>query len=134
MKRMMLGVAAALFVTGAAMSAASAADPAMKADSSLGKILVDPKGMTLYTFDDDTKGATASACTDKCIEAWPPLVAPAGATAEDEWTIADVTLKDGTATKMWAYNGWPLYTFVKDKKPGDVTGDGVGGVWHVVKE
>ena len=35
---------------------------------------------------------------------------------------------------MWAYDGMPLYYWVKDKKPGDVTGDGVGSVWHVVKQ
>jgi predicted lipoprotein with Yx(FWY)xxD motif len=90
--------------------------------------------MTLYTFDKDTKGATMSACTGKCIAAWPPLVAPADAKAEGEWTVVDVTDKDGKAEKMWAYNGWPLYYFVKDKAKGDVTGDGVGDVWHVVKE
>ncbi len=134
MKRMMLGLAAALFVSGAAMSGAFAAEPGMKADSSLGKILVGPKGMTLYTFDNDTKGETASACTGKCIGAWPPLVAPAGAKAEGEWSVVDVTEKDGKAAKMWAYNGLPVYYFIKDKKPGDVTGDGVGGVWHVIKE
>ncbi|TIU59550.1 MAG: hypothetical protein E5W25_32730, partial [Mesorhizobium sp.] len=46
-----------------------------------------------------------------------------------EWTIVDRT--DGT--KMWAYDGKPVYTFVKDKKAGDVSGDGVAGVWHIVK-
>jgi predicted lipoprotein with Yx(FWY)xxD motif len=34
---------------------------------------------------------------------------------------------------MWAYEGHPLYTFVKDKKAGDTTGDGANGVWHVAK-
>jgi predicted lipoprotein with Yx(FWY)xxD motif len=34
---------------------------------------------------------------------------------------------------MWACDGKPLYTFVQDKKAGDVTGDMVGGVWHVAK-
>ena len=90
--------------------------------------------MTLYTFDKDTKGAAASACAGKCIEAWPPFLAEAGAMAEGDWTIVDVTDKDGTAKKMWAYDGWPLYYWVKDTKPGDTTGDGVGKVWHVVKE
>ena len=134
MKRMMLGLAAALFVTGATMSAAFAADPAMSAKSSLGNILVDAKGMTLYTFDNDTKGAAMSACTGKCIAAWPPFLAPADAKAANEWTIVDVTDKDGKPAKMWAYNGWPLYYFVKDAKAGDVAGDGIGGVWHVIKE
>ncbi|TIX38252.1 MAG: hypothetical protein E5V36_22130, partial [Mesorhizobium sp.] len=36
-------------------------------------------------------------------------------------------------TRMWAYEGKPLYTFIKDKKAGDVTGEGVGGVWHIAK-
>ena len=90
--------------------------------------------MTLYIFDKDKKGETTSACTGKCIAAWPPFVAPAGAKAMGKWTTVDVTDKDGKAEKMWAYDGMPLYYWVKDKKPGDTTGDGVGSVWHVVKE
>ena len=54
--------------------------------------------------------------------------------AEGDWTIVDVVDKDGMTKKMWAYKGMPLYYWVKDDKPGDTTGDGVGGVWHVVKE
>ena len=42
--------------------------------------------------------------------------------------------KDGKTVKMWAYDGKPLYWFVKDTKPGDVTGEGVGEVWYVVKQ
>ena len=53
--------------------------------------------MTLYTFDKDTKGAAMSACTGKCIAAWPPFVAAAGAMAEGDWTIVDVIDKDGMA-------------------------------------
>jgi len=136
MKRTMFGLAAALFVTGATMSAAFAAAPAMSADSSLGKILVDANGMTLYSHDADTKGAAKSACVNKCIVAWPPFVAPADAKAAGKWTIVDATDKDGKAVKMWAYDGWPLYYFVKDAKAGDVKGNGLngfGGPWHVVK-
>ena len=130
MKRILLGLAAAVVMAGAAL----AAEPAMYSDSSLGKVLTDSKGMTLYSFDKDAKGAAMSACTDKCIAAWPPFVAPDGAMAEGDWTIVDVKDKDGKAEKMWAYDGWPLYYFVKDKAAGDVTGDGVVGVWHVVKQ
>ena len=70
-----------------------------------------------------------SNCYDKCAVAWPPFMAAADAKAEGEWTL--VERKDGS--KMWAYEGKPLYTFVDDKKAGDVTGDGKGGVWHVAK-
>ncbi len=93
--------------------------------------------MTLYTWAADTPGETMSACTGKCIGAWPPLVAPADAQAMGKWTTVDVTDKNGKAEKMWAYDGMPLYYFVKDKKPGDVTGEGVNGfgaLWSVVKE
>jgi predicted lipoprotein with Yx(FWY)xxD motif len=55
------------------------------------------------------------------------FVAAADAKPEGKWTIVDRT--DGT--KMWAYAGRPLYTWIKDTKPGDVTGDMVEGLWHV---
>jgi len=135
MKRMTLGFAAAIFVTGAALSGALAAEPAKYMDSTLGKVLVDnDKSMTLYTYKPDGVGATKSTCVDKCIVNWPPFVAAADAKAEDDWTIVDVVDKDGNTVKMWAYDGKPLYWFVKDTKPGDVTGEGVGEVWYVVKE
>jgi predicted lipoprotein with Yx(FWY)xxD motif len=83
--------------------------------------------MTLYTFDKDTAGK--SNCYDDCVANWPILKASTDAKASGEWTVVDRT--DGT--KMWAYDGKPLYTFAKDKKAGDMTGEGVGGVWHVAK-
>ena len=129
MKRFAIGLAIILLAT----AAAYADDPAKTMDTSLGKVWTDQNGMTLYTFDKDSKGATASACTGKCIAAWPPFVAAADAKPEGDWTLVDVTDKDGTAKKMWAYDGLPLYMFVKDKKPGDVNGDMVGGVWHAAK-
>ena len=108
---------------------ASAEDygPFKAADTSAGKVLVDAKGMTLYTFDKDEPNK--SNCYDDCAQNWPPLMATADAQPEGEWTIVERT--DGT--RMWAYDGKPLYTFVKDTKPGDVTGDNVGNAWHVVK-
>jgi predicted lipoprotein with Yx(FWY)xxD motif len=96
-------------------------------DHSAGKVYTDDKGMTLYVFDKDEAGK--SNCYDKCAANWPPFKAAAGAMAEDEWTIVKRT--DGTA--MWAYDGKPVYTYGKDKKAGDVAGDGVGGVWHAAK-
>jgi predicted lipoprotein with Yx(FWY)xxD motif len=130
MKRYAIGIAAALLVGFA--GTASAQEKAM--ETSLGKVLVGDNDMTLYSFDKDTKGAMMSACTGKCIENWPPYLAPADAKADGDWTLVDVTDKDGAMKKMWAYEGWPLYYYVKDTKAGDVTGDMVGGVWHVVKE
>jgi predicted lipoprotein with Yx(FWY)xxD motif len=91
-------------------------------------VLTDANDMTLYIFDKDTAGVTN--CYDTCAEKWPPLFADASATAEGDFTLVDRT--DGT--KMWAYKSMPLYYWVEDMAPGDVKGDGVGGVWHLAIE
>ena len=90
-------------------------------------VLVDAKGMTVYTYDKDESGSGKSACVDMCARNWPPVPAGSAAPAEP-WSI--VTRADGS--KQLAHHGKPLYTFIKDKKEGDKTGDGVGGAWHVV--
>ena len=92
-----------------------------------GEVFTDAKGMSLYTFDKDEGGM--SACYDDCAVNWPPLIAAADAVADAEYGLTDRT--DGT--KQWTYDGKPLYLWIKDQKPGDMTGDGVKGVWHVVK-
>lgn len=122
MKLRYAGLAAVLF----AVSSAAYAAPAMQAESGMGPILVDEHGMTLYSYDKDEAGMTN--CYDKCAVNWPPLMAAEDAMADGDWTVVDRT--DGG--KMWAYKGMPLYLWVKDTNPGDMTGDGVGGVWHVV--
>lgn len=120
----LLAASAAAF--GFLLLAACANEPAMVADSAKGKILTDAKGMTLYTFDRDT--ATKSNCNGQCAVNWPPLMASTAGAAGD-WSV--VTRDDGA--KQWAYKGKPLYTWVKDARPGDTTGDGVNNVWHVAK-
>lgn len=98
------------------------------ADISGKTVLTDAKGMTLYIFDNDKAGV--SNCYDQCAVNWPPLMADAAAKPEGDFTVVD--RKDGT--KMWAYKSLPLYFWKNDKKPGDITGDGVGGVWHLAVE
>ncbi len=100
-----------------------AAEPAMEKNG----MLVDAKGMTLYTYDKDADGK--SMCNGQCAQNWPPLMAEAGAKAEGEWSV----VKRDDGSMQWAYDKKPLYTFVMDKKAGDVTGDGKMGVWHVAK-
>jgi predicted lipoprotein with Yx(FWY)xxD motif len=99
--------------------------PAKSADTAKGKALVDDKGMTLYIFDRDAAGK--STCNGPCATNWPPLTAAAEAKASGDWTV--VTRDDGA--KQWAYKGKPLYHWSKDTKPGDTSGDGVNGVWHI---
>lgn len=110
----------------AATGALAQMAPAKVADTSKGKSLVDAKGMTLYIFDKDSTGK--SACNGQCAQNWPPLMAPANAAASGDWSV--VTRDDGG--KQWAYKGKPLYTWVKDTKPGDATGEGVANnTWHI---
>ena len=104
---------------------AQSAEPAKVADTAKGKVLADARGMTLYTFDRDSAGA--SNCTGQCAQNWPPLLAPADAKPMGSWTV--ITRPDGG--KQWAYKGKPLYGWARDGKPGDVTGDGVNNVWRL---
>jgi len=92
-------------------------------------VITDAKGMTLYTYDKD-KAGEASTCSGKCAAAWPPAYASAGAAASGDFTL----VKSADGKEMWAYYGMPLYGWVKDKKPGDNTGDMVGNVWHTAVE
>ncbi len=116
---------AALLATLIGCAEAQMPGPATVADTGKGKALVDAKGMTLYTFDKDAGGK--SACNGPCATNWPPFAA-AGTSAPANWTI--VARDDGS--KQWAYMGKPLYTWSKDSKPGDTTGDGfLNNAWHV---
>jgi predicted lipoprotein with Yx(FWY)xxD motif len=92
-------------------------------------VLATPSGATVYTFDKDTANSGKSACNGPCAQLWPPVAAQASDAAGGDWTV--VTRDDGS--KQWAYKGWPLYTFSKDAKPGDTSGDKFKDVWHVIK-
>jgi predicted lipoprotein with Yx(FWY)xxD motif len=111
-----LGVSASAFAQMSSMPAGV---------KSMGGMLTDAKGMTLYTFDKDAAGK--SNCNGQCLVNWPALTADANAKPMGDWTV--ITRDDGT--KQWALKGKPLYTFVQDKKAGDMAGEGKGGVWHM---
>jgi len=97
------------------------------ATMSLGRVLVGPNGLTLYTNGRDT--ATSSACTGDCATAWPPLLVAAGGkgTAGVGVTGKLGTLRRPDGTTQVTYNGRPLYGWQNDAKPGDVTGQGIAG-------
>ncbi len=92
-------------------------------------ILTDAKDMTLYIWDKDAVGV--SNCYEQCAVNWPPLLVPADTAVTGDFTLVDRTDSD---MKVVAYKGWPLYLWIKDTKPGDTTGDGVGGTWHTAVE
>lgn len=121
--RIVLALLAAALV---AACASNPPDPGKIADG----VLVNPAGMTLYTFDRDPPGTGKSVCNGPCEGLWPPLMAPANATPPNAaWQV--ITRDDGT--KQWAYQGKPLYLWSKDTKPGDKTGDGFNNVWKVAR-
>jgi predicted lipoprotein with Yx(FWY)xxD motif len=91
-------------------------------------VLVDARGMTVYTFDKDAANSGKSACNGPCAKLWPP-VAPMGTPAAPYSTV---TREDGSA--QLAYEGKPLYVYDQDKKAGDRGGDNFKDVWHVVKQ
>jgi predicted lipoprotein with Yx(FWY)xxD motif len=98
-----------------------------EADTDLGPTLVDADGMTLYGLTDDSGGV--STCEGSCAEAWPPLTVAGGElpTGLDADVFSVVERSDGSfQLKAGAF---PLYRFAGDSAPGDVNGQGSGGVW-----
>jgi predicted lipoprotein with Yx(FWY)xxD motif len=124
--------------TSASTSSGSGSTPAAgatvkTATTSLGSVVVDAKGMTLYMYTKDTNGSGTSACTGQCLAAWPPLLATGTPTGVGvSGTLGTINTPDGK--HQVTLNGWPLYYWAKDAKPGDVTGQNVGKVWFVLDQ
>ena len=123
-------IAAALALAGGSQTGTKVA----LANSPLGRILVDSKGITLYDFVKD-KGTT-SACYGACAALWPPLTTqgkPIAGRGVRASLLGTTKRKDGKLEVT--YGGHPLYYFVTDRKPGQTTGQGVnqfGGPWWVI--
>jgi predicted lipoprotein with Yx(FWY)xxD motif len=102
--------------------------------TSLGRILVDSRGRTLYLFEKDRNGK--SACAGQCAAFWPPLIASGKPRAAGTAKASLVgTTKRADGRLQVTYNHHPLYTFVKDTKKGQTNGEGVNGFgagWDVV--
>ncbi|TFD82792.1 hypothetical protein [Cryobacterium fucosi] len=99
------------------------------ASTSLGDIVVDGTGLTVYLFDKDTANSGTSVCEGDCLAKWPTVVATDPVPVVDgvTGTVGTITRTDGA--KQVTLNGWPLYTFAGDTAAGTVAGQGVGGVW-----
>jgi predicted lipoprotein with Yx(FWY)xxD motif len=137
-------VALAVAACGGGGGAATAASPPKTssgasatvgvASSSLGSILVDSTGRTLYLFKADV--GTNSACAGACATAWPPLLATGKPTAGVGLTASRLgTITRSGGSRQVTYNGHPLYLFIKDQKPGDTNGQGVtafGAAWFAL--
>lgn len=113
--------------------ATMSSDTIKVASTSLGNILVDSQGKSLYYFALDIPSSGTSVCSGSCAAIWPvfstdtiavspPLVAS---------DFSSFVRTDGT--KQTTYRGWPLYYFQADSTPGDVYGENVTHNWFVVK-
>ena len=103
------------------------------ASTSLGKVLVGPNGLTLYTLSSD--GMNSSTCNGACAATWPPLTVKSGTKIVGgtgvKGTFGTITRTDGT--HQVTYRGKPLYYFSGDAYAGDTNGQGIGGVWYVAR-
>ena len=90
------------------------------------EILTNAQGLTLYTFDVDTPGV--SNCHGQCLVIWPAVIVE---------EVANISAPYSTTTRpngelQLTLNGLPLYTYISDAKPGDILGDNLGSVWHII--
>ncbi|GAB3862790.1 hypothetical protein ACFPIJ_55345 [Dactylosporangium cerinum] len=124
--------APAAATTSAAASPSAAANVAgvkVHEDATLGKVVTDWKGWTLYRFEKDTPKPPKSNCEADCLAKWPyvPYVENMKIEGVDQKLIGKVTRSDGSL--QLTINSWPAYRFAGDTKVGETKGQGVGGVW-----
>jgi predicted lipoprotein with Yx(FWY)xxD motif len=118
---------AASLTTGAFASSSVTVAPNPQA----GNILVDDHGMTLYRYTPDQPNS--STCYDGCARAWPPLLVDSVPSVPDASLAAGLGIaprNDGT--QQLTFQGAPLYLYVGDTQPGEITGQASDGVWFVV--
>jgi len=94
--------------------------------------VVDAAGNALYLYDKDTASPSVSNCTGGCLKAWPAATVTGTPTGTGiTGTLGTITRTDDGTTQI-TLAGWPLYRYIKDTKPGDTTGQAVGGIWWLV--
>lgn len=100
--------------------------------TTIGYVLATGTGMTVYWYSDDARGSGKSSCTGGCLAAWPAVtgspVAAAGVRLSGK--LGTITRPGGVVQAT--YNGYPLYTYAADMSAGSTSGNGVGGVWHII--
>ena len=108
----------------------------MADNAKLGRILVDSKGNTLYYFEKDKQGSGSSTCSGACAQVWPPYTtsgAPKGQKGAAASKLGTIKRSDGSTEVT--YNGWPLYLYAGDSKPGDTNGNDFkqfGAQWYAL--
>jgi predicted lipoprotein with Yx(FWY)xxD motif len=124
----------------AAATASAAATSGVKLSaatvSSLGSVLVNSQGHTLYIFEPDN--ATKVTCVGSCAAVWPPVKVSTGTKAVPSGEVKAALISsapDPEGGSVVTYDGWPLYTYVADSAPGTARGQAIqanGGYWYVI--
>jgi predicted lipoprotein with Yx(FWY)xxD motif len=123
--------------TGSTSSAAQSGGAIVEVASNptLGSILVDAEGQTLYIFQKDSGGK--SSCSGSCAKVWPPEVTTSSPKAGSGASASKLgTVKRSDGTMQVTYAGHPLYTYTADTSAGQVNGNGInsyGGIWNAVQ-
>jgi len=114
-------------------SAATKPSVVLQSSSKYGKYLTTTAGYALYTYTADRPGGKG--CTGECLKIWPPLLlAPGHTTPMAAHGISGLGTRHRGSRLQVTYRGLPLYTYIKDKSPGQITGQNVvdpGGTWYV---
>jgi predicted lipoprotein with Yx(FWY)xxD motif len=129
------GSASPSSTTAAGASGTTAGAPAtvtVASKGSVGAVLSNAQGMTLYRYTPDAPGV--SNCTGGCATAWPPLELAPGATAPVAGNGVNGlgTIKRADGTLQVTYDNMPLYTFTGDSSASDAKGQGLDGTWFVI--
>jgi predicted lipoprotein with Yx(FWY)xxD motif len=112
--------------------AAPAKDLLTVRETGAGYVLATSSGRTIYWYSGDIKGSGKSTCIGTCLAAWPAVIgAPVAAPGVQlAGQLGTITRPGGVVQAT--YNGYPLYTYAQDMAPGETTGNGVTGAWHVI--
>lgn len=102
------------------------------AESKAGQIVVGAQGLSVYYFTKNTKDSGNSVCTGACLTSWPPVTSTTATPTVNGVTGKVGTIPTADGKMQVTINGMPIYYYSKDQTAGDITGQGVGGVWYLV--
>jgi predicted lipoprotein with Yx(FWY)xxD motif len=116
-------------------SGASTSTTVSTGTTSLGTVLTDEHGLTLYYFLPE-KGGVTTACAATCLTAWPPVVVTGSPSSSSgvTGTLGTVSIMlNGASVMELTYNGWPLHTFSGDSASGQANGQNVANTWFAAE-
>ena len=132
-----LALAVVMAVIGAATATAATRGTTIKlTKTNRGKILTTARGFTLYMFSRDKRNKDVCVKIQDCTTVWPLVTSkskPVAGPGVKSRLLGTIKLANGS--RQVTYNGWPLYTYIGDSKPGQANGQAKnlnGGLWYVL--